>query len=112
MLISTILILLIATILGLVITAYIYKDKETPKAYVLLHGLLSIIGIAVLGIYTYQHFSYLIVIAILVITSIGGMIVTYKDFLGLNRSKILIITHIILGAIAIILLVYFYLFEG
>lgn len=112
MIFLSLIILLIATILDILITTYIYKDRETPKAYVLLHGLLSIAAIALLGLYTYKHLNYTLVVILLVFSSLIGAIIAYKDFFGLNRSKLLVIIHIIFAVAAFALLIYFYYIKG
>lgn len=87
-------------IVGMYLLSLIMRNKETPKAVTIIHGLFAVLAVVLLVIYCFtNHAGPLVSIVIFIIAAMGGVIVNYKDLTGKKAPKWLAIAH---GLVAVI----------
>ena len=87
-------------IVGMYLLSLIMRNKETPKAVTIIHGLFAVLAVVLLVIYCFaNHTGPLVSIVIFIIAAVAGVIVNYKDITGKKVPKWLAITH---GLVAVI----------
>lgn len=90
----------LAAILGVVLIAYIFGNKETPKGLAWIHGPLAAVGLILLYIYTFERANGPVLSVVLfTIAALGGTIVFIKDIKHRKPPKFLAIVH---GALAVV----------
>lgn len=108
MLISAIILFALAALLGLYLLSYILRNKNTPKAIVLMHGPLAASGLILLIIYAfYNSPSPWTSIILFAFAAMGGLMLIYKDISGKPVPKWLAIGHGITAIIGFIFLILF-----
>jgi FtsH-binding integral membrane protein len=78
MLISTLIIFIIAAILGGYLLTFILKEKRAPRKVAMIHGFVAAIGILLLVIYSiYGAHAPILSLVIFILTAIGGLSMMY-----------------------------------
>jgi divalent metal cation (Fe/Co/Zn/Cd) transporter len=107
--IVSILFFLAAALLGITLLFYLFKNKNTPKAFVLSHGFLATLGLLALVVYAIQQdLSLLSVALVFLLAAMGGIYLSIRDLLGLSVPKWLAIGH---GIIALVGVVLFFVYQ-
>jgi len=102
---ASVLFLLAAVIIGLTLLLYILKNKNTPKALVFSHGFFATLGLLALIVYALFHqIQLLMPAAIFVVAAMGGLILAWRDLIGLSLPKSLAIGHGLIALLGIIVL--------
>lgn len=98
----------LAAILGLLLLAYILKNKHTPKFLALIHGPLAFTALILLIIYScLAHSAPVISIVLFALAAAGGLILIFRDITGKPIPKGLAIGHGLLAITGFILLIWF-----
>lgn len=101
----SILFLSAATLLGMTLLLYVLKNKNTPKALVLNHGLLATLGLLSLVIYAWIYNTKLLTPALFfLLAALGGFLLAWRDWLGLSIPKWLAVGHGFLALVGMVLL--------
>jgi hypothetical protein len=81
-------------ILGIYLLSLVLRDKQTPKAVAVVHGLFAITGLLLLITYsTGNEQSPTVSIVVFVIAALGGLVLFYKDVNGNPIPKWLGMVH-------------------
>jgi hypothetical protein len=98
----------LAALLGAFLLVFVLKDKETPKAVVISHGLLAATGLVLLVVYVFNHRPGPVEALILfVLAATGGFIMAYRDFTGKKVPKWLAVAHGMLAVTGFVVLLFF-----
>jgi hypothetical protein len=93
MLLTIIGIFLLTALFGAYLFSYIWMDKNTPKGIAFLHGFFGVIGITLLGIYSFFNPLGWISFGILILAALGGLFILSLDLLDKKIPKIIPIIH-------------------
>ena len=106
MLITTIILFAIAAVLGLILIAKVFQDKETPNKVVYSHGLFAATALILLVIKYVQNGHSMLLTSLLVFTiaAIGGFVLFGKDISGNKMPKWLATVHALAAVIGFITL--------
>src|SRR5688500_206589 len=95
----------LAAILGMTLAFYIFKDKETPKGIVFLHGPLAAAGLIILIIYALKDGPDPIESIILfTIAAMSGVVMFSRDITGRPVPKWLAAVHGLIAVCGFIML--------
>lgn len=87
-------------IMGMYLLSLILRNKGTPKAVTLIHGLFAGLGLLLLIVYCLgNQTGPLVSIVIFCLAALSGVILNYKDLTGKKVPKWLAIVH---GLVAMI----------
>ena len=89
------------TIMGLYLSSLVLRNKQTPKAVIIIHGLFTITGFIFLASF---YPSSLKSILLFFIATMCGLILCYQDLTGRKFSKWLCYAHAILTIVGFIFL--------
>lgn len=108
MILITILVFILAALLGLTLLIYVLKNKNTPKGVAIIHGTVAASGIILLIIYSFTNASkpYLPLI-IFILAALGGFYMMYRDITNKTLPKWLAVGHGVIALIAFLLLLAF-----
>lgn len=101
MVITAIILISLAVILGLYLITFVLKNKTPPKGVALIHGALAAFGIIVLLIYAFttsSHHKHWDSIAIFVTAATGGIYLIFKD---IRHKKIPVWVAVLHGSIGL-----------
>jgi hypothetical protein len=105
---TAITILSMTALLGIYLLSLVLRNKETPKAAALLHGLFAVTGLLLLISYSNgSEQSPLVSIVVFVIAALGGLVLFYKDVTGKQIPKWLAVVHGLTALIGFVFLVLF-----
>lgn len=109
MLVVTLVLFVLAAVLGLVVALQIFKKRPTSKAVALSHGAAAAAGLIVLILHAAKNPTKLLTTAIvlLVIAALGGAVVFINDLKGKAGPVGLVVVHVLvaLSAVALVLIV-------
>jgi hypothetical protein len=97
----------IAAVLGIIITAVIFRNQPTPKPAVYAHGAFAAAGLVLLIIKTLDHPHHLVPIAlgVLGVAALGGFVLFGRDIIKKKPGPFgLIIVHAMLAFVGVIIL--------
>ncbi len=100
MVITAIVLISLAVLLGLYLISFVLKKKIPPKGVAIVHGSLAVIGILILIIYaltTTSHHKHWDSIIIFLLAAMGGVYLFYKDIRHLKIPKWVALIHGALG---------------
>lgn len=100
MVITAIVLISLAAILGLYLVTFVLKKKTPPKGVALIHGTLAALGIIVLLIYaltTSSHHKHWDSIIIFIIAATGGIYLFSKDIRHLEIPVWVALVHGAIG---------------
>ncbi|WP_029038209.1 hypothetical protein [Salinimicrobium xinjiangense] len=100
MVITAIILISLAVILGLYLITFVLKKKTPPKGVALIHGTLAALGIIVLLIYaltTSSHHKHWDSIIIFIVAAIGGIYLFSKDIRHLEIPVWVAVVHGAIG---------------
>ena len=80
----------ITTILGLYLSSLVLRNKQTPKAVIIIHGMFTITGFVLLFIY---YPEAIISILFFSIATLCGLILLFQDITGKKFAKWLCSAH-------------------
>ena len=108
MLITAILFFALAAILGLYLLSFVLQNKNTPKGVAFTHGPLAATGLIILIIYALFHKpSPIVAIILLVLASLGGFMLIFRDITGKSIPKWMALGHGITALTGFICLIFF-----
>lgn len=108
MLIFATIIFALAAILGIYLINYIFKDKDTPKGVVMIHGAFAALGIVLLIIYFFSsHSSPVLSLILFVLAAIGGFFMVWRDVTLRPVPKFVVAGHGLIAIVAFICLIVF-----
>lgn len=96
MVITAIILISLAILIGAYLLKYVLKDKHPPKAIVFAHGAFAVVGILVLLIYaltTEEHHKHWDSVAIFSVAAVGGLYMFSKDIRHKSVPKWVAIVH-------------------
>jgi hypothetical protein len=98
----------VAALIGIYLISFVLQKKETPKAIAVVHGLLAATALILVIVHTVQTGADLVqVIALFVITALGGIVLFARDIMGKSLPKALAVVHGLLAVTSFVfLLVY------
>lgn len=109
MLITTIVLFVLAALLGLTVAVQIFKKKPTSKGVAIAHGAFGAAGLVVLILHAVKNPDRLLTTAIilLVIAALGGLTVFINDLRGKVGPLGLVVIHalVAVAAVALVLVV-------
>ncbi len=95
-------------ILGMYLLSFVLRDKETPKAISMTHGVFAVTGLVLLIVYCFGDSPGPIAsIVVFSIAAIGGFILIYKDITGQKIPKWLGIVHGVTAVVGFAFLIVF-----
>ncbi|MBD0332805.1 MAG: hypothetical protein ICV66_09125 [Chitinophagaceae bacterium] len=98
----------LAAILGMFLLSFILRNKETPKAFALIHGPLAATGLVLLIIYYFNHGAGpLESIILFAIAALGGIVLFSRDIVHKPVPKWLAIVHGLVAVTGFIFLLIF-----
>ena len=97
----------LAAILGTVLLSHVLRDKETPKAAVVTHGLFAVTGLILLILYVVNNPGPVESIVLFVIAALGGVIMLARDLSGKKIPKWLGVVHGLIAVSGFIFLLVF-----
>lgn len=105
MLITTLVLFVLAALLGLTVAVQILKKRETSKGVAVTHGLFGAVGLVLLILYTVKnpHQWLTTAIVLLVIAAIGGAILFANDLRKKPGPVALIVIHALAAVVAVVL---------
>ncbi len=105
MLVLSIVLFVVAAILGLTVALALFQKKETSKPVALAHGALAAAGLVVLILYALQNAHRLLTVAIVlfVIAALGGAILFANDLRRKPGPIPLVAVHAVAAAVALVL---------
>lgn len=87
-------------IAGMYLLSLILRNKQTPKAVTIIHGLFAVLGVVLLIIYCFKYNTDpLISIVVFAVASVSGVMLNYRDITGKKVPKWFAIAH---GLVAIV----------
>jgi uncharacterized membrane protein len=109
MLVVTLVLFVLAAVLGLVVALQIFKKRPTSKGVALSHGVVAAAGLIVLILHAAKNPTKLLTTAIvlLVVAALGGAVVFVNDLKGKAGPAGLVVVHVLvaLTAVALVLVV-------
>lgn len=105
---AAIVILGLTAILGSYLLSLILRNKSTPKGVTIIHGLLAVVALILLVVYSFysRPGPWESCIALAVAAS-GGFILNYRDITGKSVPKWLGLAHGLIALTGFALLIYF-----
>jgi peptidoglycan/LPS O-acetylase OafA/YrhL len=105
MLITTLVLFVLAALLGLTVAVQIFKKKPTSRGVALAHGAFGAAGLVVLLLYAVKNPERLLTTAIvlLVVAALGGLIVFVNDLKGKAGPVGLVVIHALVAVVAVVL---------
>ncbi len=97
----------LAAILGMVLLSYIFREKGTPKAAVITHGLFAVIGLFLLIFYVVNNPGPVESILLFVIAALGGVVMLVRDLSGKKIPKWLGVVHGLIAVCGFVFLLVF-----
>jgi hypothetical protein len=95
-------------IVGMYLLSLIIRNKQTPKAVTIIHGLFAGFGLVLLVVYSFGNKTGPIVsIVIFIIAALAGVMLNYRDVTGKTVPKWLAISHGLVATIGFALLLIF-----
>lgn len=106
MLITSVILFALAAVLGLILITKVFRNDETPKPVVYLHGLAAAAALVLLIIAYVNLGDSLIITSLLIfiIAALGGFIMFGKDYMGQAIPKWLAAVHAIAAVTAFVIL--------
>ncbi|MGE5621240.1 MAG: hypothetical protein ACM3U0_01570 [archaeon] len=106
--VTPIVIIIISALFGLHILTHILQNKITPKASVVIHGLLNVIALilVIIGALNYGGSLLMAAMIVIIVAALGGIYLVSID-LGKKQipPKTFAIVHPIIGVIGLVLLI-------
>ena len=96
MVITAVVLIGLAVLLGLYLISFVLKSKIPPKGIAILHGSLAVLGIVVLLIYaltTTEHHKHWDSLIIFLLAAAGGVYLFSKDIRHLKIPKWVAVVH-------------------
>lgn len=105
MLVVTLVLFVLAAVLGLVVALQIFKKRPTSKAVAVSHGAAAAAGLIVLILHAAKNPTKLLTTAIvlLVIAALGGAVVFINDLKGKAGPVGLVVVHVLVALSAVVL---------
>lgn len=105
MLTATIVLFVLAALLGLTVALQIFKKKPTSKGVAIAHGAFGAAGLVVLILHAAKNPNRLLTAAIilLVVAALGGLTVFVKDLRGKVGPLGLVVVHALVAVAAVVL---------
>lgn len=95
-------------IVGMYLLSLILRNKQTPKAVTIIHGLFAVLGVILLIIYCLSHhIRPLISIIVFIIAAVSGIMLNYRDITGKSIPKWFAVTHGLVAIVGFALLLIF-----
>lgn len=104
----SIILFIIAAILGLIILTAVLKDRATPKPIVFIHGPIAAIALIIAIVYLFTgHADPLLIASVIlfVIAALGGLTLFTIDMRDRPIPKFLAVLHPIFAATGLVLLI-------
>lgn len=98
---TALLLFIITTIMGLYLSSCVFRNKQTSKVMIFIHGVITIIGFVLLINYCPGSLTSILYLAI---ATLCGLILLYQDLTGMKFTKWLCYAHGILTLIGIVFL--------
>src|ERR1044071_1517504 len=98
----------IAALIGIYLLSFVLQKKETPKSVALVHGAVAATALVLVIIHTVKTGADIWqIIALFVLTALGGIVLFVRDIMGKSLPKSLALVHGLLAVASFIfLLVY------
>lgn len=105
---AAIAILGMTAIFGMYLLSLVLRSKSTPKGVTIIHGLLAVVAVVLLLVYSFGHKpgAWVSIIVFLLAAS-SGFILNYRDITGKSVPKWLGIVHGLTAIAGFVLLLYF-----
>lgn len=102
----------LAIFFGFIVFIQLLCDRPSFKPAVLIHGLVAILGLGCLGIYTYQHAGTKpwISLGILILAALGGLTMLSFDLRKKPVPKIILLLHPLAALTGLGLLIYYLIY--
>lgn len=100
MVITAVVLISLAVILGIYLISFVLKKKKPPKGVAIIHGTLAALGILVLLIYAFttsSHHKHWDSLIIFIIAAIVGIYLFSKDIRHLQIPKWIAVVHGVIG---------------
>jgi hypothetical protein len=98
----------LGALIGMYLLTMILRNKETPKAMVLVHGLFVVIAVIMLIIYLTKNSPGPVESLVLfIMAAVGGLVLAYRDFTGRKIPKWLAVGHGLLAVAGFVFLLVF-----
>ena len=108
MIITAIAFFALSALLGLLLLTFVLKGKHTPKAVVFSHGPLAVVGLVLMAVYMAgQPPGPVDAMVLFLIAATSGLVMVVRDLSGKSVPKWLAITHGLLAASGLVLLLIF-----
>lgn len=103
-------IFLLTALLGLYLASFLFRNKNTPKGLVFIHGPLAVTGLILLIFYTALHihmafFSWF-AIGFFVLAAAFGLTMIFRDITGKSVPKWLVFLHASFALLGVIFLIF------
>lgn len=111
MIIVSLILFLIAALLGVYLLTYVLQGKETPKGITFTHGPMAAIALLLLIIYAFMHQpAPWLSVVIFILAALGGFVLFYRDLTGKSLPMGLALGHGLLAIIGFVSLLIFIFF--
>ena len=98
-------------IAGMYLLSLILRNKQTPKAVTIIHGLFAVLGVVLLIIYCFKHNTDLLTsIIVFLVAAVSGIMLNYRDLTGKSVPKWFAIAHGLVAVVGFALLLVFAFF--
>lgn len=98
----------LAAILGILLLAFVLREKHTPKGVLFLHGGMAATGLVLLLIYSFGHSPRPVESLVLfVLAASGGFPMGFRDLLGKKAPKWLALGHGLLAIAGFVFLLFY-----
>ena len=105
---TAIAILGMTAILGMYLLSLVLRSKSTPKGITIIHGLMAVVALVLLIVYSFGHTpGPWVSILVFVVAALGGFIMNYRDITGKSVPKWLGIAHGLIAIAGFVLLLLF-----
>ncbi len=105
MLVLSIVLFVVAAILGLTVAVALFQKKETSKPVALAHGAVAAAGLIVLILYALNNAHRLLTVAIVlfIVAALGGVLLLANDLRKKPGPVLLVAIHAVAAAVALVL---------
>lgn len=107
MITGSIVLFVIAALLGVYLVWHILRDKPTPKGIAFTHGPVAALGLLLLIVYAIRQGGVIwLPVALFALAAVGGLWLIATDLRGSGPSKVLALMHGGLAVAALLVLLY------
>lgn len=102
----------LAIFFGFIVFVQLLSERESFKPAVFLHGIVAILGLIFLGLYSYQHVGSKpwVSLSILILAALGGLTMFSFDIRKKPVPKVILLLHPLAALVGLGLLVYYLIY--